>query len=147
MIILCSFSSVKTYHAHFSIFHNAKVLFMVKVFITYAQLKHSFVKNVFLNFKTKAWLNSWLRFEEIIDGISKVYSIGNETRISHVSIRFQKYQLPTSHPQYRSTLGPLTCWTIWLILFLLPVLRHGLVLKSLCCPGRPPQHWMTNLCH
>lgn len=54
MIILCAFSSVKTYHTHFSIFHNAKVLFMVKVFITYAQLKHSFVKIVFLNFKTKS---------------------------------------------------------------------------------------------
>lgn len=109
MIILCAFSSVKAYHTHFSIFHNAKVLFTVKVFITYAQLKHSFVKIVFLNFKTEAWLNSWLRFEEIIDDISKVYSIGNETRISYVSTRFQKYQLPTSHSQYRSTLGPLTC--------------------------------------
>lgn len=68
-----------------------------------------FVKNVFLNFKTKAWLSSWLRFEEIIDGISKGYSIGNETRISHVSTGFQKYQLPTSHPQYRWMLGPLMC--------------------------------------
>lgn len=100
-----------------------------------------FVKNVPLSFKNKVWQSLWLRFEDIIEGISKM-GFGSETRICHVRVGFQEYQPSLQCGCHLGTLSDAELfWSLHLS-------SQVPALKPLCCPGRPPKvAGIAKLCH